>query len=98
MESPVNVLLFGELLEGLAISLLLLHPATDQLLRSDLIEKRLALFHFDIGDAEDVSGAGESIIFIFHKYKVTWFLVNCKLFFAQSQVGDSAKTMRKASS
>ena len=49
----------------------------------DLIEKRLALFHFDIGDAEDVSGAGESVIFIFHKYKVTWFLVNCKLFFRQ---------------
>jgi len=83
MESPINVLLFRELLKGLAISLLLLHPATNQLLRSDLIEKRLALFHFDIGDAEDVSGAGESVIFIFHKYKVTWFLVNCKLFFRQ---------------
>ena len=59
MEAPIDVLVFGELAEGLAVSLLLLLPSADDLLSGDLCLDPRAFLEFKIGHAEGVGGAGE---------------------------------------
>ena len=62
MEAPIDVLVFGELAEGLAVSLLFFHPATDDLLRCDLSEDGFPLLDFEVGHAVGVSKAGECVL------------------------------------
>jgi len=67
VKTPVDILVFGEFLEGLAICLLLVLPPADDLLRGDFRLDPRAFLEFKIGHAEDVGGAGEGIIIINHK-------------------------------
>ena len=88
VESPVDVIgvdsalaVLLELTESFPVSLLLLLPSADDLLSGDFCLDPRAFLEFKIGHAEGVGGAGECIIFIFHKNNIRSSATEVKSFF-----------------
>ena len=81
MKSEIEIFArIGEVLESLAVCLLLFLPSADDLLSGKFGFDFRALLKFKVGHAEGVGGAGEGIIVINHANNIRVLRVEVKSF------------------